>query len=228
MMTERSPRPRWPPPKDLEAPPGCLCAPSQGTSIQGAARAWSMPSWIFPRYSKAHAWRRHSGLAMTSHCTGFRSAARTSVPGRLGGARSSMRTFRPAAPGSTSRTRQARNPCRAHSDCVQPVVPPEGVPADGFVSLRVPPAGGGRYLCRLRGSAEAWAPSISAGLLADLFGGAGADWLWCLPRCSAASMISCPAPRPWMARRAGGGVNCSAPSSRRLGPMLVIIVDLHC
>ena len=27
-----------------------------------------------------------------------------------------MRTFRPAAPGSTSRTEPARNPCRAHND----------------------------------------------------------------------------------------------------------------
>jgi hypothetical protein len=27
------------------------------------------------------------------------------------------------------------------------------------------------------GSAEVWAPSISAGLLADLFGGARAEWL---------------------------------------------------
>jgi hypothetical protein len=27
-----------------------------------------------------------------------------------------MRTFRPAAPGSTSRTQPARNPCRAHND----------------------------------------------------------------------------------------------------------------
>ncbi len=72
--------------------------------------------WIFPRCSKAHAWRRHSGLAMASHCAGSRSAARTSVPARPGGARSSMRTFRPAAPGSTSRTQPARNPCRAHND----------------------------------------------------------------------------------------------------------------
>jgi len=75
-----------------------------------------MLCWIFPRCRKAHAWRRHSGLAMASHCTGFRSAARTSVPARLGGARSSMRTCRPAAPGSTSRTQQAKNPCRAHND----------------------------------------------------------------------------------------------------------------
>ena len=30
---------------------------------------------------------------------------------RLGGARSSMRTFRPAAPGSTSQTQPTRNPC---------------------------------------------------------------------------------------------------------------------
>ena len=96
--------------------------------------------WIFPRCSKAHAWRRHSGLAMASHCTGFRSAARTSVPARPGGARSSIRTFRPAAPGSTSQTQPARNPCRAHNDCVQPLRPPEGVLTDGVVSLRVPPA----------------------------------------------------------------------------------------
>ena len=116
MMTERSPRPRWPPQQDLEVPPGCLCAPSQGTSLRDAARAWSMPCWIFPRCRKAHAWRRHSGLAMASHCAGFRSAARTSVPARPGGARFSMRTFRPAAPGSTSRTQPARNPCRAHND----------------------------------------------------------------------------------------------------------------
>ena len=75
-----------------------------------------MPCWIFPRCSKAHAWRRHSGSAMASHCTGFRSAARTSVPARPGGARSSMPTFRPAAPGSTSRAQPARNPCRAHND----------------------------------------------------------------------------------------------------------------
>ena len=75
-----------------------------------------MLCWIFPRCRKAHAWRPHSGLAMASHCTGFRSAARTSVPARRGGARSSMRTFRPAAPGSTSQTQPARNPCRAHND----------------------------------------------------------------------------------------------------------------
>ncbi len=66
--------------------------------------------------AQGRCWRRHSGLAIASHCTGFRSAARTSVPARLGGARSSMRTFRPAAPGSTSRTQPARNPCRAHND----------------------------------------------------------------------------------------------------------------
>ena len=89
-----------------------------GTSPQGAARAWSTLCWIFPRCRKAHAWRPHSGSAMASHCTGFRSAARTSVPARLGGARSLMRTFRPAAPGSTSQTQPARNPCRAHNDCV--------------------------------------------------------------------------------------------------------------
>ena len=75
-----------------------------------------MLCWIFPRSRKARAWRRHSGLAMASHCTGFRSAARTSVPARLDGARSSMRTCRPAAPGSTSQTQPARNPCRAHND----------------------------------------------------------------------------------------------------------------
>ena len=51
-----------------------------------------------------------------------------------------MRTFRPAAPGSTSRTQPARNPCRAHNNCVQPLRPPEGVLTDGVVSLRVPPA----------------------------------------------------------------------------------------
>jgi hypothetical protein len=95
-----------------------------------------MLCWIFPRSRKAHAWRRHSGLAMASHCTGFRSAARTSVPARLGGARSSMRTFRPAAPGSTSRTPPARNPCRAHNDWVQPWRPQEGLLTDGVVSLR--------------------------------------------------------------------------------------------
>ncbi len=62
--------------------------PSRGTSRQGAARAWSMLCWIFPRCGKARAWRRHSGSAMASHCTGFRSAARTSVPTQPGGARS--------------------------------------------------------------------------------------------------------------------------------------------
>jgi hypothetical protein len=116
MMTAQSPRPRYAPPRDLEAPPGCRCAPRQGTSPQGAARAWSMPCWICPRSGKAHAWRRHSGLATASHCTGSRNAARTSVHARPGGARSWMRTFRPAAPGSTSRAQPARNPCQAHND----------------------------------------------------------------------------------------------------------------
>ena len=69
-----------------------------------------MLCWIFQRCRKAHAWRRHSGLAIASHCTGFRSAARTSAPARLGGARSSMRTFRPAAPGSTSQTSRQGTP----------------------------------------------------------------------------------------------------------------------
>jgi hypothetical protein len=38
------------------------------------------------------------------------------VPAAPGGARSWMRTFRPAAPGSTSQAQPARNPCRAHND----------------------------------------------------------------------------------------------------------------
>ena len=59
---------------------------------------------------------------------------------RPGGARSSMRTFRPAAPGSPSRTRPARNPCRAIAIACSPLRPPEGVLTDGVVSLRVPPS----------------------------------------------------------------------------------------
>jgi len=74
-----------------------------GHITPGHRASWSMLCWIFPRCRKARVWRRDSGLAMASHCTGFRSAARTSVPARLGRARSSMRTSRPAALGSTSR-----------------------------------------------------------------------------------------------------------------------------
>jgi hypothetical protein len=87
------------------------------------------------------AWRRHSGLAMVGRCTGFRSAARTSVPARLSGARSSMRTFRKATTGSTSQIQPARNPCRTHNDCVQPLRPPEGTPGKAFLPAGVgPPA----------------------------------------------------------------------------------------
>ena len=46
--------------------------------------------------------------------------------------------LRPAAPGSTSQNEPARNPCRAHNDCMQPLRPPEYVLTDGVVSLRVP------------------------------------------------------------------------------------------
>ncbi len=109
-----------------------------------------MLCWIFPRCRKARAWRRHSGLVMASHCTGFRSAARTSVPTQPGGARSSMRIFRPAAPGSTSQTQQARNPCWAHNDCIRPLRRRRGRP-DRWRRIAACPAGRGcRYLCQLR------------------------------------------------------------------------------
>ena len=177
MTAACSPRPRWSP-ESLEAPPGCLCAPSRGTSLQGAARAWSMPCWIFPRYRKAHTWRRPSDLAIASQCTGFRSAARTAVPTPPGGARSSKRTFRPA--GHTSRARPATS-LWAHNDCMQPLGPPEGVLTDGVISLRVPSVEDVdafvRYAAGHDGLGEARLPLPYAGASRERCLWMVADWL---------------------------------------------------
>jgi hypothetical protein len=37
-----------------------------------------------------------------------------------------------------------------------------------------------------------------------------------------------PVPQPWMARRAGGGVICSAPFLSAPDPILIFTVDLRC
>jgi hypothetical protein len=141
-----------------------------------------MLCWIFPRSRKAHAWRRHSGLATASHCTGFRSAATTSVPAQPGGARSSMRTFRPAAPAARPRLSRARNPCWAHNDCRQPFPPPQGALTDGVVSLRVPPAGdAGTFVSYAAGQdgglGDAWLPSLCSGASREGCLWMVADWL---------------------------------------------------
>ena len=99
---------------------GCRCAPSTGTSRQAAARAWSTRYWIFPECGKARAWRRHSGSAIASHCSGFSSAVRTSVPAQPGGAPSWMRAFHPAARAARRKSQPARyslseDRCRRYS-----------------------------------------------------------------------------------------------------------------
>ena len=79
-----------------------------------------------------------------------------------------MRTFRPAAPGSTSQTQPARNRRRAHSDCVQPLPPPDGVLTDGVV-IAACPAGrdagtfAGCAAGQAGGLGEAWLPLPYAG-----------------------------------------------------------------
>ena len=92
--------------------PGVVARRVRGTSLRAAARAWSTRCWIFPRCGKARAWRRHSGSAIASHCSGFSSAVRTSVPAQPGGAPSWMRAFRLAARGST-----AQGPATGQAPC---------------------------------------------------------------------------------------------------------------
>ena len=102
-----------------------------------------MLCWIFPRCRKAHAWRRHSGSAIASHWTSLSSAARTSVPARLVGARSSMRTFRPPRRAARPELSRQGTPAGPITVACNPCGRRKAVPADGVVSLRVPPAGGG-------------------------------------------------------------------------------------
>ena len=83
---------------------------------------------------------------------------------------------------STSQTQPARNLCLAHSDCVQPLRPPEGVLTDGVVSLRVPSAGDADAFVSYAagkdgGLGEAWLPSLYAGASRERCLWTVADWV---------------------------------------------------
>ena len=83
---------------------------------------------------------------------------------------------------STSQAQPARNLCRAHNDCMQPLRPPEGVLTDGVVSLRVPSAGDADALAGYAagqdgGLGEAWLPSLYAGASRERCLWTVADWL---------------------------------------------------
>ena len=83
---------------------------------------------------------------------------------------------------STSQAQPARNLCWAHSDCVQPLRPPQGVLTDGVVSLRVPSAGDADAFVSYAagkdgGLGEAWLPSLYAGASRERCLWTVADWL---------------------------------------------------
>ena len=83
---------------------------------------------------------------------------------------------------STSQAQPARNLCRAHNDCMQPLRPPEGVLTDGVVSLRVPSAGdadafAGSAAGQDGGLGEGWLPSLYAGASRERCLWTVADWL---------------------------------------------------
>ena len=106
-------------------------------------------------------------LFPAGHRTGFSSDAGTLVPPQLDQARSSMRTFRPAALAARPGVSRPRT-LWAHDDCMRPLRPPQGVLTDGVVSLRVPSVGDVDTFVRYAagedgGLGQAWLPQLHGG-----------------------------------------------------------------